>query len=86
MQRDQQRRVDLQVARDVLASHADDIAATLCGVQHERERETGAGVERMPRFELRDLVLGPRVMTVALLPIFPAPMAGLAATMFTATA
>ena len=61
--------LDRQHARplaDVLAPHADDIAAPLCGVEQQREREARLGADRMMRLELRDLVVGPSVESVAL--------------------
>ena len=53
-------------SRDVLAAHADDIAAPLRGVEQQRQREARLGADRMMRLELRDLVLGPSVESVAL--------------------
>ena len=51
---------------DVLPPHADHVAAPLCGVEQQRERETRLAADRMMRLELRDLVVGPSVESVAL--------------------
>src|SRR6516225_41700 len=51
---------------DVLAAHADYVAAPLRGVEQERERESRLAADGMMRLELRDLVFGPRVESVAL--------------------
>ena len=55
MRRDQQRRAGLllsnsdHVAGDVLPAHANGLATTLRGVEQQRERETCARVDGMPR-------------------------------------
>ena len=51
---------------DVLPPHADHIAAPLCGVEQQCEREARLGADRMMCLELRDLVFRPRVESVAL--------------------
>src|SRR5262249_20527134 len=51
---------------DVLAAHAHHIAAPLCGVEQQREREARLRADRMMRLELRDLIFRPRVESVAL--------------------
>src|SRR5262249_22154952 len=51
---------------DVLAAHADHIAAALCGVEQKREREVRLRADWMMRLELRDLVFGPRMESVAI--------------------
>src|SRR5262245_55572372 len=50
---------------NVLAAHAQDIAAPLCGVEQQREREARLRADRMMRLKLRDLFLAPRVESVA---------------------
>src|SRR5262249_4985399 len=46
-------------APDVLTSEADNVASTLAGVERERECKVRFATERMLRFELCDLLLGP---------------------------
>jgi hypothetical protein len=43
----------------MLVAHADHIATPLCGVEQEREPESGLGSDRMMRLELCDLFVGP---------------------------
>ena len=52
---------------DMLAAHEDDVAAPLRGVEPERQREPGFGPDRIEGFVLRDLLLSPCVVPVALL-------------------
>ena len=51
---------------DVLPPHADHVGAPLRGMEQEREREARLGADRVMRLELRDLVVGPSVESVAL--------------------
>src|SRR5947207_9055333 len=51
---------------DVLAAHADDIAAPLRGVEQQRQPKARLRADGMMRLELRNLVLGPCVKSVAL--------------------
>src|SRR5262249_2022279 len=46
--------------------HADHIGTPLSGVEQQREREARLYADRMAGLVLRDLVLGPRVESVAL--------------------
>src|SRR5262245_65143270 len=72
MHRDRQRDAGLlllhreHAVANVLPSHADHIGAPLSGVEQQREREPRLAADRMMRLELRDLVLGDRVESVAL--------------------
>src|SRR5262249_9858846 len=49
---------------NVLASDADHVAAPLCRVESERHCGPRFRADRMVRLELRDLVLGPSVVSV----------------------
>jgi hypothetical protein len=51
---------------DVLTADADDVAAPLCGVEPERERQPCLRADRMTCLKRGDLVLTPSVMTVRL--------------------
>lgn len=44
---------------DMLAAHANNIATALPGVEQQTEGEPRAGSDRVPRFELRNIVFGP---------------------------
>src|SRR5262249_1463340 len=48
----------------MLTAHTHNIAAALCSVEPELEREAGLAADRMRGPELRDLVLSPDVMAV----------------------
>ena len=48
---------------DVLRPHLDHVAAPLCGVEQEAEREPGLAADRVRGLVLRDLVVGPRVVS-----------------------
>jgi len=47
---------------DVLRPHSTHVAATLAGVEQQRERQPGAGTNGMMSLELRDLGVCPTVM------------------------
>ena len=72
MHRDRQRDAGLllfhrqHAVADMLAAHAHHIAAPLRRVEQQCEREARLGADRMMRLELRDLVIGPSVESVAL--------------------
>ena len=51
---------------DMLRTEPDDLAAPRCGLQRELHHETLLRAERPIRAILRDLVIGPGVMAVAL--------------------
>jgi hypothetical protein len=65
MHRDRQRDAGLllfhreHAVLDVLAAHADDIAAPLRGVEQQRQPKARLRADGMMRLELRNLVLGP---------------------------
>jgi hypothetical protein len=50
---------------DVLPPHADHIRASLCSVEQQREREARLATDGMVRLKLRNLVIGPRMESVA---------------------
>src|SRR5215471_10238645 len=51
---------------DMLAAHADDIAAALAGIERECESESRLAADRMVKLKLRDLLFGPGVKAAAL--------------------
>jgi hypothetical protein len=53
-------------SRDMLLAHTDHIGATLHGVQQQCKGEPLLGADRPMRFEGRDFVSGPGVMTIGL--------------------
>src|SRR5262249_18671589 len=53
------------LALHVLPAHANDVAAPLAGVERKRQCEPRLAAERMTRLELRDLILAPSVVALA---------------------